>query len=327
MPPGKTGSKNLFDFRDFGDVYNKVEEDKLTEPLSMLQSTNFTTSKIDNYVGENQKVYDAIKNRLMNFTPQILLGDHIVHSWERVKKLNASENNKKSPEGKYRRLIVHRNILNGIDFIIEDYDKLLCTIRNARADISKPGFVEGSKKDFKKHWALALSFAATDGIGFREIFRPQIVERPLENFNRMPFDNRFGRDYTVDISSLHLAISNFKDFPRCNIHIDNLTVTLGGITNEIGISPTSIGHIVNELLFKTYLQRKLPNWLIDAFDISLLDPHTGFLNAGIGATIINKPNFKWTINYSVGLNNSTHPEWSGSFKFEKSVGTGIVIRF
>ncbi len=65
----------------------------------------------------------------------------------------------------------------------------------------------------------------------------------------------------------------------------------------------------------------------DAFDISLLNPDEGFLRAGIGATIINKPNFRWTINYSVGLNNNTHPEWSGSFKFEHSVGTGLVVRF
>ena len=82
-----------------------------------------------------------------------------------------------------------------------------------------------------------------------------------------------------------------------------------------------------ELLFKTKLQGKLPDWIIDAFDISLLNPDEGFLRAGIGATIINNPKFKWTINYSVGLNNNTHLEWSGDFKLEKSVGTGISIIF
>lgn len=325
MPPGNTGS--LFDFRNFDDVYNKVEDANLKEPISPLEETNFTTSKVENYVGENRQVYETIKKRLMNFTPQIQLGEHIVYSWDRIKKLNASENNGRNPKEKYRRLIVRRDVLNGIDFIVEDYDKLLAAIRNARADVDKPGFAEGSGKDFKKHWALAISFGATEGLGFREIFRPQIVERPIENVNKMRFDTRLGRDYTVDISSLHIAVSNFKDFPRCNIHIDRMTVTLGGITDDVGISPTVIGHFVNELLFKTYLQGKLPNWIIDAFDINLMDPYTGFLNAGIGATIIDKPNFKWTINYSVGLNNSTEPEWSGSFKFEKSIGTGIIVRF
>ena len=72
------------------------------------------------------------------------------------------------------------------------------------------------------------------------------------------------------------------------------------------------------------LQRELK---IDAFDISLVNPDEGFLRAGIGATIINNPHFKWTINYSVGLNNNTHLEWSGGFKFEKAVGTSIIIIF
>ncbi len=43
--------------------------------------------------------------------------------------------------------------------------------------------------------------------------------------------------------------------------------------------------------------------------------------------IINKPRFKWTLHFSVGLNNNVQPEWSGSFRFEKSVGTGVVVQF
>jgi hypothetical protein len=176
---------------------------------------------------------------------------------------------------------------------------------------------------------LTLSFLATDGIGFREIFRPTISDRPLDNTNELPFDARFGRDIRVDVSSLHVAVAEFAALnqTRCNIHIDNLTVTLGGIGNDVGISPSVINHFVNELLFKTKLQGKLPDWIIDTFDISLLNPDEGFLRMGIGATIINKPNFRWTINSSVGLNNNTHVEWSGGFKFDKSVATGITVIF
>jgi hypothetical protein len=74
------------------------------------------------------------------------------------------------------------------------------------------------------------------------------------------------------VSSLHVAVAEFNSLKqtRCNIHIDNLTVTLGGLGNDVGISPTAINHIVNELLFKTKLQGKLPDWIIDAFDISLM---------------------------------------------------------
>jgi hypothetical protein len=302
-------------------VFDKLEVNKLKSPKPLPAPSPFiTTDKHINHLVANQHVFDKISHRLNTFSPPIVLGEHIVHSWEKIKTLS---------EQQYLPVIAHRNTLNGIDFIVEDRQKLLCAIRNARADEGKPGFVEGSKDDWKKHWALALSFKATDGIGFREIFRPKIIERPIANNNKMPFDARFGRDVNVDVSSLHIAVSEFAALnqTRCNVHIDNLTVTMSGIGDAVGLSPSFINHLVNELLFKTNLQGKLPEWIIDAFDISLLNPDEGFLRAGLGATIINKPHFKWTINYSVGLNNNTNVEWSGSFKFEKSFATGLTVVF
>ncbi|MEO7672834.1 MAG: hypothetical protein ABIU09_02005, partial [Pyrinomonadaceae bacterium] len=225
-------------------------------------------------------------------------------------------------------LIAHHNTLDGIDFIVEDRQKLITALRNTRAD-GRGAFAEGTGSDWSKHWALALSFGATDGLGFREIFRPFVNDRPLLGPGSVPFDNRLGQDVTVDISALHFAIAKFPKINqfRCNVHIDNLTVTLAGLGDQLGLSPSFISHLVNELLFKTKLQGKLPRWVLDAFDISLLDPTHGFLNAGIGATIINRKNFKWTLKASVGLNNSVNQEWSGDFRFEGSVGTAITIRF
>lgn len=314
-----TPETSIFDVRkQVEQVYNKLEDEKLKSPgfTRSSQSPFFNIPQITHHIA-NQAVFDAIKNRLASFYPPILLGEHIVHSWEKVNKL-----------GRYLPVIAHRNTLNGIDFIVEDRNKLLCAIRNTSAD-QKSAFVEGSNHDWKKHWALTVSFLATEGIGFREIYIPKIIDRPMENKNNLPFDSRFGRDITVDVSSLHIAIAEFPALKqtRCNVHIDNLTVTLGGIGDVVGISPSVINHFVNELLWKTKFQGKLPDWVIDAFDISLLNPDEGFLRAGIGATIINRPNLKWTINYSVGLNNNTNLEWSGNFKFERSVGTGLVVRF
>lgn len=321
MPLNNLGMRNPLDPKTAAErVFNKLEDEKLKSPKVLPSTSPFvTTEKHINHVIANQHVLDTISNRLTNFSPKISLGEHIVHKWERVAELSKQ---------RYLPVIAHRNTLNGIDFIVEDRNNLLCAIRNAKSD-GKSAFVEGNKNDWSKHWALALSFSATDGIGFREIFHPKVVDRPLQNTNKMPFDARLGRDITVDVSSLHFAVAEFNALKqtRCNIHIDNLTVTLGGLGNDVTISPTAIGHIVNELLFKTKLQGKLPDWIIDAFDISLLDPNEGFLRAGIGATIVNKPNFKWTINYSAGLNNNSNLEWSGSFKFEKSIATGISIKF
>lgn len=272
-----------------------------------------------NHVLANQKVFDAINTRLQTFTPKIVLGDHIVYSWDKIEKLSKQ---------RYLPVIAHRDVLNGIDFIVEDRDKLLVAIRNAKAG-ERAGFVEGSSSGWKQHWPLTLSFLATDGVGFREVFRPRINDRPLDTMTTMRFDTRLGRDVTIDISAMHLAVAQFSTLSqvRCNAHVDKMTVTLGGIGDDVQISPSVLSHFVNELLFKTKLQGKLPDWILDTFDFSLLNPDEGFLNAGVVAHLINKPHFKWTLNFSVGLNNSVQPEWSGNFRFEKSIGTGVVVQF
>lgn len=304
-------------------INNKAEHEKLKSPKTVppppASKTPPNGSKPPQftYHVEHQEVFNKIKTRLTTFYPPICLENHIVHSWEKIEKLKD-----------YAAVKTYRNVLNGIDFVTEDREKFVSAVRNTMAGQNK-AFVEGNNNDWKKHWALTLSFLATDGVGFREVFRPKVVERPIENPNNIRFDSRLGKDVTVDVSALHIAVADFPELKqgRCNIHIDEMTVTLAGIGEDVRISPTVISHFVNELLFKTKLQGKLPDWIIDAFDISLLNPNEGFLSAGIGATIINKPNFQWTIKYSAGLNNSTNPEWSGNFKFEHSVGTSIVVRF
>ena len=44
---------------------------------------------------------------------------------------------------------------------------------------------------------MTVSFLATDGVGFREVFRPKVVERPIENPNNVRFDSKAeARRYT-----------------------------------------------------------------------------------------------------------------------------------
>ncbi len=304
-------------------VFQKVEQAKLVVPPNCPFTT--TQQLIRNI--ENRPVFEKISNRLTYFTPAILLDNHIVSDDKAIERV-VDQRGGQHLVRRFYPVVAHRNTLDGIDFIVADRNKLIATLRNTTAD-GKPAFVEGTGSDWSKHWALALSFGATEGLGYREIYRPFINDRPLLGTGSVPFDNRLGQDVSVDISALHLAIANFPKINqiRCNVHIDNLTVTMAGIGDAVGLSPSFISHLVNELLFKTKLQGKLPNWVLDAFDISLLDPTHGFLNAGIGATIINRKNFKWSLKASVGLNNSSHQEWSGDFRFEGSIGTGITIRF
>jgi hypothetical protein len=304
-------------------VFQKLEQAKLMVP----PNNPFTTTQqlIRNI--DNRPVFEKISNRLTYFTPAISLDNHIVSDDKAIER-TVDQHGGQHLVRRFYPVVAHRNTLDGIDFIVADRQKLITTLRNTTAD-GKQAFSEGTGSDWSKHWALALSFGATEGLGFRENFRPFINDRPLLGTGSVPFDNRLGQDVSVDISALHLAVANFPKINqvRCNVHIDNLTVTLAGIGDAVGLSPSFISHLVNELLFKTKLQKKLPNWVLDAFDISLLDPTHGFLNAGIGATLINRKNFKWSIKASVGLNNSSHPEWSGDFRFEGSIGTGITIKF
>lgn len=304
-------------------LISKLDQARLVVPPN---SPYATTKQLIRDI-DNRPVFEKISNRLTYFTPAISLDNHIISDDKAIEQ-TVDEKGGTHRIRRFYPVVAHRNTLDGIDFIVADRQKLITDIRNARAD-GKEAFAEGTGSDWSKHWALALSFGATEGLGFREIFRPYINDRPLLGPGSVPFDNRLGQDITVDISALHLAIAKFPKINqvRCNVHIDNLTVTLAGVGDALGLSPSFISHLVNELLFKTKLQGKLPNWVLDAFDISLLDPTHGFLNAGIGATIINRKNFKWTLKASVGLNSSTNQEWSGSFRFEGSIGTGIMIRF
>ncbi len=113
------------------------------------------------------------------------------------------------PNSAYLPVIAHRDILNGIDFIVEDRETLLVAIRDAKSG-ERAAFVEGSSSGWKKHWPLTLSFLATDGVGFREIFRPRYNDRPLDTMATMRFDTRLGRDVSIDISAMHLAVAQFS---------------------------------------------------------------------------------------------------------------------
>ncbi len=328
LPPERFMPKSLqtpdLDPRKMAEqVFDKLERNKLVVPPNSPYTT--TQQLIRNI--DNRPVFEKISNRLTYFTPPILLDNHIISDDKAIEQ-TVDEQGGQHRVRRFYPVVAHRNTLDGIDFIVGDRQKLITTLRNARAD-GRAAFAEGTGSDWSKHWALALSFGATEGLGYREIYRPFINDRPLIGAGSLPFDNRLGQDITVDISALHFAIANFPKINqvRCNVHIDNLTVTLAGIGDQLGLSPSFISHLVNELLFKTKLQGKLPNWVLDSFDISLLDPTHGFLNAGIGATIINRKNFKWMLKATVGLNNSVNQEWSGSFRFEGSIGTGIAIRF
>jgi hypothetical protein len=68
--------------------------------------------------------------------------------------------------------------LDGINFVARDYKKLKQALIDAKDGAGNPFFAHATLED-KDHWALKASFMATDGTGFREVFRLKISDRPL----------------------------------------------------------------------------------------------------------------------------------------------------
>src|SRR5262249_43533366 len=110
-----------------------------------------------------------------------------------------------------------RLVLDGINFRARDHNLLL----QALTDLNYPAgggkvFFRGAKSA-RGHFAASLSFLATDGIGFRQIWQTSPDERPIQTPNPRtqpamdPRDSgRFGDSHNLpDLSSIHCAVSKW----------------------------------------------------------------------------------------------------------------------
>jgi hypothetical protein len=236
-------------------------------------------------------VYLTISSRLASFTPAILIAQHIGSG-----------------------LYAGRDTLHGISFVAKDLNKILHAFRSARDNRGNEAFAEGSKEDPQhwnnlgdpNNWALRKSFAETHGIGFREIWRPRLSDRPLRledaepNRFRPKWDRRFSanfNDSTEDHSSIHCAIA--PDI--CNIHIDEMGFVMTGPDGDVIVDPDFAQHLVNELWIKSKLEKKLPTWLIDRFSIDLPNSTNDYSRIGVSFDLAKQKNYRvrWTSSCSV----------------------------
>jgi len=253
----------------------------------------------------NSDTFRTIERRLGNLNPPVLLTDHI-----------GSE------------LRVHGNTLDGVDFVAKDRKKLLTALRAAKDTSGEPVFAEGSKEDPKhwarkgikgdpKHWALKLSFAATDGIGFREIWRLRLTDRTLRlsnarppGLNIPPLDGRFSANFgdninLPDLSSLHCAVAEDTSATPtrtiCNIHIDEMGFVMTGPDNEVVVDPDFLRHTLVELLWKTKLKGELPSWAIDRVNLIVPSSPNRYAKVGISFDLAKSKQYKLAISGSCGL--------------------------
>lgn len=228
----------------------------------------------------NSDVYRAVRDRLATFRPKIIIDDII------------------EPGS----LTVESSVLGGISFKPTDFQRLWTAFRHATNDRSEEAFDYYSMKPSKlNHFLksaaalnlLDISYLATQGFGFREKWNgPKLDDRPL-SLSDMPgyqprFDKRFGGRFgaggtgekQMDLTSVHAAL-----WPElCNIHIDNVGFVLRGIDGTAGMGPDAPQHLVDELLWKTYLAPHISPWVGDHITLNLPSSRTGYVPM-VGVTL------------------------------------------
>ncbi|MBN8938998.1 MAG: hypothetical protein J0H01_05880 [Rhizobiales bacterium] len=233
--------------------------------------------------------YRKICERLRTFNPPILLEKHI-------------DVNHVGKDGQPT-FKAEASTLGGIFFHAKNFEGLrreFVTTNNTAGERAFDYFPlrpDKIKHFFSSAFALNLldiSYLATRGYGFREIWNPvQLDDRPLSMADARPgrraplwdkgFGARFGEagigDKRRDITSVHVALLD----DLCNIHIDDVGFVMR-IAGVGGMTPDFGQHLVDELLWKTYLAPLISEHLGEYVTINLPSSRTGY-RPSVGLTV------------------------------------------
>lgn len=188
--------------------------------------------------------------------------------------------------------------LEGISFVARDAERLKKCLETVKDHTGQLAFAVGSKLDQSHRW-LALSFAATVGMGYRQIWRPKMAApgapaemQPREDWQRRSFSANFGDSVSVqDMSSLHCAVSS----EGCNIHIDSQGFVMVLADGTVILNPNMIRHTLVELVWKTMLKGHLPLWAINRVNFDIPSTPTEFMRAGISVDLLQGKTYKLTL--------------------------------
>jgi len=204
------------------------------------------------------------------------------------------------------------NTLDGFTFLAKDWEKLIDALRVAKTADGFDAFAEGRSPEKPAHWALDMSMAATIGNGFREIWRPQLSDRPLSTRD-LPgrhgfglgrdrgqwsdaYSAQFGKDpQPKDITSLHFAVAP----DRVNVHIDETGFVFEGVDGALTVGPNFAHHAANELFWKTTLP--LPRWAAEHVDLILPNSANDFSRFGVSVDMYRRNDLRVTVTGSCGI--------------------------
>lgn len=181
-----------------------------------------------------------------------------------------------------------RLTLDGINFVAKDHNRLLDALTDLKYPAGDKVFFRGAKSA-RGHFVGNLSFLATDGIGFRQIWQTFPDERPVAvpNSRTGPamdpkLSARFGDSQNLpDLTSVHCAVSK----RMCNVHIDEMGFVVTDAKGNVIVDPDALRHIFVELLWKTDLQGKLPFWALDHVNFTIPSSPNDFSRVGVSVDV------------------------------------------
>jgi hypothetical protein len=257
------------------------------------------------------------------------------------------------------------SVQKGINFKAKDLKALKHCFRNATDEQGRTAFYFNDRDMSGKilrelvrnaPHLIDMSFAATDGFGYREIrdmplvpqLNPYSRVRMNANFNAQFFDDE--QDYYYEVSSLHAALSE----KICNVHIDVFGFVLRGpggpflfpdfglhAGDELGLKDKAapylgkaIAAVANRLpLLRLNVDAKeTGNWIARNVHLDLPNFRTGYRPA-VGLAITPKPNLRISVKFSAKCGYCRNAEEEEirlpvpSISDGRSVGVGVSYRF
>jgi hypothetical protein len=251
--------------------------------------------------------------------------------------------------------------LKGINFKCRELDTIKRAFDSATDSLGRRAFYYNGQYSSGKIFRelirnapdlLDISFAATDGFGYREI-RDMPLLPSLSSFRPRQaspsFSSRFGfedeQSVSFDVTSLHAALGA----ELCNIHIDQMGFVIRGpygvfldpdfpqhLFNELGLQTglaPYLGLGIGRVLKLTHLVRtdmgvEIGDWIARNVNLELPNSRNGY-RPGVGVTVNVTP--RLTISGKFTAKCSFCQERSDDFSMPipdgQSVGVGITYRF
>jgi hypothetical protein len=246
------------------------------------------------------------------------------------------------------------SILKGINFMCKDLPEIKAAFDHASDYLGRTAFYYNGQYSSGKILRelvrnapvlLDMSYAATDGYGYREI-RDMPILPSLPSFRPVrpstAFNSRFGFDdeqeVYFEVTSLHAALSE----KVCNIHIDNMGFVMRGpsgafLTLDFG------QHAVNELGLKDRLSpllgrgigrlfrvdgKEVGNWIARNIDVDLPNYRNGY-RMGAGLSVTPTPDLKISAKFTAkcGYCKNVEEDFGIPIPDGWSVGLGVTYKW